>query len=171
MRLRKKITFATGLMGLLLLILGVSGAWYVIQLQRTNSRTLDVNVSSIRAAEELELIVQEMRHELDRFLLTQDEDHLVQALQMEPDVQVWIDQAQVMSSSKNEATLLVEIQQGLELFFLRLRKLADSPGDSTATDALESLEDDVLTKRILVTAQEYLDHNEQDRKSVGRERV
>lgn len=162
MRLRKKLTFATALMGLLLLILSVSGAWYVIQLQRTNSRTLDVNVSSIRAAEEMELIVQEMRHEIDRFLLTQDEDHLVQALQMESDVQVWIDQAQGMSSSKNEAALLVEIQQGLELFFSRLRKIADSPGDSGVTNALESLEDDVLTTRILVAAQEYLDHNEQE---------
>ena len=70
MRLRHTMTLPTVVIGLLLLLLGVSGGWYVLRLQRSNSHVLDVNVSSIRAAEEIEMIVREIRHELDRFLLT-----------------------------------------------------------------------------------------------------
>ena len=88
MQLRNKITIPTVVIGLMLLILGVSGGWYVLRLQRLNPQILDVNVSSIRAVEEMEMVVQEIRcHELDRFLLTDDRGHLAGALEKERDVE------------------------------------------------------------------------------------
>ena len=47
MQLRNKITIPSAVIGLMLLILGVSGGSYVLRLQRLNSQILDVNVSSI----------------------------------------------------------------------------------------------------------------------------
>ncbi len=162
MQLRYKITFATGGIGLLLLILGGSGAWYVLKLQRSSSETLDINVASIRAAEGMELIVREMRHELDRFLLTQEVSHLDQALDKKADLKVWQDKAQAIASSENETALLSEIDSGLNAFFPQLRTIVDKPGEPASMIAVEHLEREVLTNQVLAAADKYLNHNERE---------
>lgn len=161
MQLRNKITIPSAVIGLMLLILGVSGGWYVLRLQRLNSRILDVNVSSIRAAEELEMVVQEMRHELDRFLLTDDHGHLAGTLEKERDVKAWLEQARALSVSEREEALVAEIRRGLDEFFARLRHVDDTPGEAASMGVVKNLVDDILTTQVLATAHEYLNLNEQ----------
>ena len=161
MQLRNKITIPAVVIGLVLLILGVSGGWYVLRLQRLNSQILDVNVSSIRAAEEMEMVVQEMRHELDRFLLTDDRGHLAGALEKERDVEAWLEQARMLSVSGREEDLVAEMRHGLDKFFARLRHVDDTPGEAASTGVVKHLVDDILTTRVLVAAHEYLNLNEQ----------
>jgi len=162
MHLRSKVVLTTAVIGLALLILGVSGGWYVLRLQRLNSQVLDVNVSSIRAAEEIEMVVREMRHELDRFLLTRDRDHLVSPLEKKQDVEAWLEQASLLSVSEGEAALVAKIRRGLDEFFAELRHVVDTPSHTGPTDAVESLVDDILTTRVLAIAHEYLVLNEQE---------
>ena len=50
MKLRDKIGCFLPITGCILLCLGISGAWYVIEIQKQNSRLLDINVASIRCA-------------------------------------------------------------------------------------------------------------------------
>ena len=45
----------------LLLTVGVGAAWYVHQLEKNVSQNILVNASSVRAAEELEIYVREIR--------------------------------------------------------------------------------------------------------------
>ena len=86
MGFRSTIKLTSIMMSLLLLMLGVSAAWYVYRLQRRNSHILDVNVSSVRTAEQLEVSVQNIRHELDWYLVSHDRQHLARALEMVHDV-------------------------------------------------------------------------------------
>lgn len=162
MKLRNKITAATTGIGLILLALGVSGSWNVLKLQRLNSHVLDVNVSSVRAAEAMEMNVREMRHELDRFLLTKDREHLVTALKMRDGLNSLLDTASIMSASNQEKSLVLDIQNGLEDFSSQLAVIVNSPIESVSTDTVEHLEDDKLTQQVLVAAHQYLDLNEEE---------
>jgi CHASE3 domain sensor protein len=54
----------------LLLVSAVGTAWYVRQLQATTARVLADNVTSMRAAQELELSVRDLRSQGVRYLLT-----------------------------------------------------------------------------------------------------
>ncbi len=163
MRLRHKITLPTAVIGLLLLMLGVSGGWYVLRLQRSNSQVLDVNVSSIRAAEEMEMIVREMRHELDRFLLTG-----------EPRPSGFgIGEGTRRGSLAGAGSLSCRYRSRKRRLWRRstaawtsssldFGTVVDTPGEAVSTDAVESLVDDILTTQVLATAHEYLDLNEQE---------
>ena len=107
MRFRSTIKLTSIVMSLLLLLLGVSAAWYVYRLQRLNSQILDVDVSSNRAAERLEIVLGNIRHELDWFLVTHERHHLAGALEMERDAKTWLDQATKLSTSPREKALVV----------------------------------------------------------------
>lgn len=161
MRLRNKITLSMAAIGLMLLMVGSSAAWYVLRLQRLNSEILDLNVSSIRAAEEMEIVVREMRHELDRFLLTRDQAHLARTLEMDRDVMTWVGQAGNLAVSERERSLVAEIQRGLDDFFMQLRQLVADHDETHASSTVEGLVNDVLTKKVLASAHQYLDLNEQ----------
>ena len=54
-------------MSVLLLVVGVGAAWYVHHLQSRVSDDLKANVSSLRAAEELVIALNEIRTLLDHF--------------------------------------------------------------------------------------------------------
>lgn len=161
MWLRNRITLYFAAIALLLIILGASGAWYVLRLQRLNSQILDINVSSIRAAEETEIVVLEMRYELDRFLLTQDRGYLARALEKERAVESWVDRARGLSASERGKFLVAGIHRGLDEFFTRLRQEIDTPGESGSTDAVKHLVEDILTAQVLANAHQYLDLNEE----------
>ena len=107
------------------------------------------------------MVVQEMRHELDRFLLTDDRGHLAGALEKERDVEAWLEQARMLSVSGREEDLVAEMRRGLDKFFARLRHVDDTPGEAASTGVVKHLVDDILTTRVLVAAHEYLNLNEQ----------
>lgn len=160
-RVANKIALpVTAICGLLLL-LGISGGWYVLRLQRQNSYILDVNVASIRAAVELEILVRQMGHELDRYLLTQEGERLDQVLGMEPDVKYWLSRTIQLAFSPEEKALAEKMRVGLEELFQRLAASADVSDATARMPAIESLVDDVLSGRVLEHADQYLDLNEQ----------
>ncbi len=162
MWLRHRVILHSTVIAVPLLILGASGAWYVLRLQRQNSEILDVNVASMRAAEEMEIIIREMRHDLEQFRLTQDGGHLARALDKERDLESWVDQARVLSKSEGEEAFAMEIRHGLDEFFSRLRQEIDASGESVSIDGIERLAEETLTRRVLPTARQYLDLNEQE---------
>ena len=69
-RLILRLTAPLAAVSLLLLGVGVGAAWYVQRMQRSVSETLLVNVSSMRAAEEVEILIREVRTQFDHFLIT-----------------------------------------------------------------------------------------------------
>ncbi|GAA5510271.1 sensor histidine kinase [Novipirellula caenicola] len=162
MRLRNKLGVFLPVTGLLLLCLGFSGAWYVLQLQRQNSQILDVNVASIRAAEEMELLVREMRHELGVFLLTLDREHLVTAASKQQEANNWLATASALSGSDEEIACLTEVSEGLEEYFAQLHRLVDDPMTEISFASVRRLQDEMLSKQVLQAAHRYLDLNENE---------
>lgn len=160
-RLTRKITLLTAAVSILLLVVGVSGAWYVYRLQQLNSQILDFNVTSIRASERLEVLVRQIRHELDRFLLTQNPRHLTQALETEDTVRHWLAEAQRLSVSPDEIALSARLHQGMDTFFTQLRAASSSTDGNTVTPGLERLGAEVLDKKVLPWTRQYLELNEQ----------
>ena len=165
MWLRNKIVLQSSVISVLLLILGASGAWYVLRLQRQNSDILDINVASIRAAEEMEIIIREMRHEFEQFRLSQDRSRLEQALQKKQDLDSWVVQARALSRSESEKVLAAEIRSGLDGFFRQLGREIDASGNAPSMDNIQRLVDDTLTQQVLPNARQYLDLNEQELQS------
>src|SRR5260370_42318470 len=78
---------------LLLLAIGLGTAWYVQHWQAMVSYELRVNVSGIRAAEELEILVREARTRLDNFLLTGDRQYLAKGVRLRAPIEHWLGEA------------------------------------------------------------------------------
>lgn len=162
MWLQGKIVLQASLVALLLLILGASAAWYVLRLQNQHSKILDVNVASIRAAEEMEIIIREVRYELEQFRLTQDLSRLEQALRRKQDLESWVAQARALSGSESEEAFVAQIQRGLDDFFLQLGQEIETFRDSGSANNIQRLVRDALTQQVLPNAHQYLDLNEQE---------
>ncbi|MCA9140551.1 MAG: hypothetical protein KDB00_27455 [Planctomycetales bacterium] len=160
MNFKNKIGFFLPITGLIVLMIGLSGALYVVQLQQKNSRLLDVNVSSIRTAEGLELIIRDMRHDLDRYLLTQDQNYLEHASQRHADVSDWLSKAKQLAASDQEHAFITELENGLNEYFRQLTLLTDSESKVISAQVVNSLEEEILSNHILVTAHKFLDFNE-----------
>ncbi len=162
MRLRSRLGFIHAVTGLALLCLGFSGAWHVLQLQKRNSEILSNNVASIRAAEELELIVREMRSELDRYLLTEDRKYLVLAIQNQDAANEWLVKADGLSGGSDEKAMVAVIRNGIDDYFFQLHQLVDNPNIQISSERAKTLEEETLSKQVLVPSRRYLDLNESE---------
>ncbi|QEG02782.1 Sporulation kinase E [Stieleria maiorica] len=162
MKLRDKLGCFLPITGCVLLCLGVAGAWYVIELQKQNSHLLDVNVASIRGAEELELVTREMRHELDRFLLTMDRSYLLRAAEKQSQTNDWLSKARQLSASDQERAFVADLEQRLESYFQQLHELIDDPDMEISPQAVDTLEEKTLSEQVLVAAHDYLRFNESE---------
>jgi signal transduction histidine kinase/CHASE3 domain sensor protein len=147
---------------LLLFLVGASGAWYVHSLQRSTSTMLDHNVSSIRAAVEVELRVRELRTELNRFLLYDDEHHLDKANGEIPEINHWLDRAKQCATSVDEQKLMQELEANVVRLFEKLDEIRLDLDPARKKDAITRLTQELLTENILAAAREYLDINEKD---------
>ena len=75
-RLILRLTAPVTATSLLLLAVGVGTAWYVHSMQQSLNDALLDNASSMRAAEELDILLHEIRTKLDHFLITGDPKYL-----------------------------------------------------------------------------------------------
>jgi two-component system, NtrC family, sensor histidine kinase HydH len=158
--MRNKRIIVPMVVGILLLGISFSAAWYVLYLQQQNTHNLNVNVASIRAAEELELVVREMRHELDRYLLTHNTGHLERALKKRQEATDWLDEVARHTTVEREKDLIVSMRLGLENYFAQLKTIVENPTDQAAHEVIENLEEQVLSEEVLIAAHQFLDLSE-----------
>jgi two-component system, NtrC family, sensor histidine kinase HydH len=150
------LPFAAG--GLLLLTVGAVAAWYVVRLQESASDILAWNVSSIRAAEELELVIRETRYRLNQYLLTGDPAHLKEAAALRESTEQWIDEAHRLASMPEEEQLAEQLRDGFRRFLQESERLAEGDADP---EVVRRLARDILPDEVLRPARLYLDLNEQ----------
>ncbi len=101
----------------LLLLLGTVTAWYVHRLQKNAADTLALNVSSIRAAEELEIGLREIRTHINQFLLTGDRQHLAAVPAQRQQTDRWLHEAVQRATTAREQALMAAVQRGYQRFF------------------------------------------------------
>lgn len=146
---------------LLLLGLGVFGAWHVHELQRRVSAVLSVNVASIRAGEELEIAIRRIRHHLNQFLITQDPKWLENVLDLQLEADEWMAAARRFARTPEEVSFIDEMEAGYKSFTGELDALRPFSANSDR-EIVNQLAQGVLSNQILEHAQEFLDVNEQE---------
>ncbi len=145
-----------------LLAVGIGGAWYVWQLQTASSDILAWNVTSIRAAEELEIGVREIRNLLTRFQLTGQVEQLDEIPKLMPNCAFWLEESTRLARSAEEQELIQLIQAGYSRFTTEFGEMRRQTTTFGMTESVRSLIDDVLRDQILTHTKDYLDFNERE---------
>jgi signal transduction histidine kinase/CHASE3 domain sensor protein len=122
---------------------------------------LDHNVSSIRAAEELELQIREFRTELNRYLLTDDEQHLTTAIALRPEIDRWCERARRCALTVKEKTLVAAMDRDLERFFAEIDQFREAHALERREPIVQLIQGRLFSA-ILANARSYLNVNEQD---------
>lgn len=161
-RLTVQIVLPVAVVSLLLLSVGVGGAWYVHSLQRRSSELLSQEVAGIRAAEELIVSLTDTRHVLNRYLIggAQDLSELDEVAEPNAHTRHWLAQAEALANSPEELAQLGLMRRNFEAFCTGLeaaRRIAD-PAERERT--IQHLSLDVLNRDVMQPTREFLDYNE-----------
>jgi signal transduction histidine kinase len=145
----------------LLLAVGLGSAWYIERVQQDLSDVLELNVSSMRAAEELELGLGEVRNHLVQYLLTGDRRHLEKVPALRAETDHWLAEAVRTGTTPREQELMARVCGGYDRFFAELERVAaQTTSEEESRKKVQQLMDEVLTEEILRPAHQYLDLNE-----------
>ncbi len=145
---------------ILLLLVGTTTAWYVHRLQRNSADIVAVNVASIRAAEELEIGVREIRTQINNFLLTGDRQYLAAVSGQRQTTEFWLNRAVRLATTPREQELMAAVQDGHLRFFAEFDRLAASEISANTRADMQEFVESVLNDDILQPAHQYLDLNE-----------
>jgi len=131
---------------ILLLAVGVIAAWYVQRMQRNASDVLALNVGSMRAAEELEIGLREIRTQMNQYLLTGNRASMdaIPALRVETDR--WLREAERFATTPHEQQLMASMKRGYDHFFDEFDRLAHGQPGERPRDEVASLVNDVLCR-------------------------
>lgn len=162
LRFRTPLRFAIPLacISLLLLVVGVSGAWYVDHLERQTSKLLEQNVASIRAAEELEVYLLQVRYELNQYLISEQREELKDALALRDDIEEWVQRSAQLAASEREQTAMNSIRNGLTQLFDKLQEIHQANDHAQTRSEIDELVEHDLSENILPHALRLLDINE-----------
>lgn len=145
----------------LLLLIGSSAAWYVRHLYQDLSTVLESNVSSVRAAEELEIVLREIRTRLNRAVNEPAESDVKDALLLLDDTNYWLGEANRLATTPQEKSIMVRILTGHDKFQKELLTLSRMRDRELKRARLKTLIDEILTAEIINPAHQYLDFNEE----------
>jgi signal transduction histidine kinase len=159
-RLLRHLTIPVVPISILLLALGIWAAWQVQHLQNRVSREVRENVSAMRAAEELEILVREFRSRLEHFRMSGDRRHLETLGAVGEEIDRWMGEVERWSFIPREHELSARARQGWESLRPALEQITRKPATLTHQDydRVERL----LTDEILTPAHEFLDLNEEE---------
>lgn len=143
----------------LLLIIALGAAWYVHSLQRSASDLIASNVSSMQAAQELEICVREVRSQFTRYLITQNESHLKLIPGLKERTNQALTEAERLALTSDEQRLMKRTRQGYEKFFAEYERVL-AAREQWKYPKIFELTDAVFEKEILEPAHEYLRVNE-----------
>jgi signal transduction histidine kinase len=148
------------------LLVCVFAAWDVHRSQRAASAALDLNVGSMRAAEEMAIAVRDARSLLERFLLGGDPRPLARLPELHRDLQRWLAAARRTAVTDRERELVALLGRGHEDFAAGLTRLLQAPRaeQAAAAQALIRRAEDIRRP-----AQDYLDYNEEEIQRNSRE--
>src|SRR5262249_15305178 len=144
------------------LAVGVATAWNVHRSQKQASDALALNVTSLRAAEEIAIGVRDVRRQLDLFLQTGQRRPLEGAPGLRRETDRGLAEAERAAVTPRERELIAHVRQGSERFFGEYDHLLRSAPAADLPQLLRERINDALTRAILHPAQQYLDYNEEE---------
>jgi signal transduction histidine kinase len=146
---------------LLLLGVGVGAAWYVQRLEKHVYDDVRSNVSGMRAGEELEILVREVRTRLEHTRRTgRLSQHLRDLSFLHDETERWLIEAERWSLTDKERALMQRVRRGRQVFLEELQGLEGPLDPDTLRQRAGALIDKLLTPEIIDPTQEFLDFNE-----------
>jgi two-component system sensor histidine kinase HydH len=155
-----RLTAPIATLSVLLLALTVVAAWYVHDMQERASGPIATSVSSVTAAQELEISIREVAAQFNRYLITLDRKHLESVPHLKNRTAAALAAAEDAATSPTEEALMKRTRQGHDHFFAAYDKLLRNPPPQGIYPEIIRLTDTVLIKEILEPAHEYLRLNE-----------
>lgn len=156
------ISLPVVVIGILLLAIGTYGAWRVYGLQKRGSDIVSVNVASIRATEELETVVREVRYRLKRLLETGEPYQLERILQHLPAGERWLQEVEGLASTTREQQLVERVRRGYESLREGLGEVVENPQSSDSRRRSLKLADEVVPNKILIYSNKFIQLNEDE---------
>jgi signal transduction histidine kinase len=144
----------------LLLAVGVWAALRVQHLQERVSREVRENVSAMRAAEEVEILVREFRSRLEHFRISGERRHLESMGAFEEEMDHWMAEIERWSFTSREHELSAQAHKGWESLRSEMARITSKP-TSLAQQDYDRIEH-LLTHEILTPTHEFLDLNEEE---------
>jgi len=144
-----------------LLGVGLGAAWYVTSLQSSISRVLVQNVASLRAAEELEIGMLEIRAHLDRFLIKAEFPLLDKVPELRKNSESLLAEVTALATTEHEQAVVAEIQRGYDEFFREYDKYTKQKQPQELFTEISSLMDKLLFEEMLRPTRNYRQINEQ----------
>src|SRR5208283_3344742 len=111
-RLTVRMAAPSIIISLLLLTVGCVGGWIVHRLQRSAAQTVSLDMSTIKAAEQLVFAIGELRMELAQFLATDNPAHLKAVPAACAQVERWIAEIEDLVDDEDEKSLVGRIHAG-----------------------------------------------------------
>jgi signal transduction histidine kinase/CHASE3 domain sensor protein len=161
-RLILRMTAPVVATSLLLLGLGIGAAWYVHDSQRKVSRAVRVNVQAMRAAEEVEIAVREIRSRLDNYLITEDREHLAEIRKQEREIDNWLPEARRLALTEYEQELMAQFQRGYAAYRKALKEIGLLEKTEVPRPQVRRLIEEILVQEMLKPVHDYLDFNEKE---------
>jgi len=155
-----RLAIPVGLINLLLASVAVGAAWYVHALQRSSTQIYENNLRSIRAAEELEIAVREIRRMWVQFLLAGENTSFPQMLELQRNAEHWLNEARSLAVEAHEHELITRAETGYTKYLEQLEALKVTAGHVPTLEQVRKLSDG-LQMEIIEPAHAYLDFNEQ----------
>lgn len=144
----------------LLIALALGAAWSIRDSQRTISKVLTDNVSSVQAANELESSLRAVHVQFDRYLITLDRKHLEPVPRLKQRTEEALVEAEQTAVTPREQAVMRRVRQGYQHFFEEYDRLLQEPPPQGVFAKVVELIDTVLTKEILEPTREYVKLNE-----------
>jgi two-component system sensor histidine kinase HydH len=144
----------------MLIVIALGAAWYVRDSQRNVSVMLGSHVTSMRAAQELEISLREIHVQFDRYLITGDRRHLESVPRLRQRTADALASADRVATTDPEQVCMRRVRQGYDHFFAEYDRLTRDPPKQGVYAEVLRLIDTVLARDILEPAREYLKLNE-----------
>jgi len=124
------VTAPAAIIGVVLCITSLGGAWLVNQLQYNNSRVLSLNVTSLEAAQDLEICLRKLRFYCYLFLVDPDQSLLQIIDQVNADFRRSLAVAWHSANVPEEEQYLHRIEEGFERYQTEFQRLRGEVGRS-----------------------------------------
>ena len=153
----------------LLLAIAATSVWHVKQMQIRSEEIHSRNVVSIRAAVELELHIQELRHQLDRYLLMSvlreteaDVRPQFRLISNErSSIDRWLREAEASANTTEELRAISQVREGLLHFDVAIENVTAASDVQETRKRLARRAEEILEDRVLAPARTYLKLDEQ----------
>lgn len=158
-RLFYRVTGPTIAVGVLVLAIDGYAGWQIHHTQRETSQALMDHVSSMRAAEDLEIRMRDVRNVLNRYLRTRDRTHLDAIPSARGDVDTLLARARELAATSEELAMLDVVERGYLHFFAEIDRLAPQAPREQALAAMGELIDSLMADEIFRPARDYVEHH------------